>query len=104
MDGLESRGATSSFCNPRRWLTAEIGRVIVIGATNRLDTLDPALLRPGRFDRKLQFKRPNLEARKQIIDIKTAGFALDDTLKYDLASVTEGYSGADLKVRVPLCY
>ncbi|TPX68248.1 hypothetical protein SpCBS45565_g03298 [Spizellomyces sp. 'palustris'] len=80
MDGLENRG-----------------RVIVIGATNRLDTLDPALLRPGRFDRKLQFKRPNLDARKKIIDIKTKTLGLEDSLIQELAAATEGYSGADLK-------
>ncbi|KND04253.1 uncharacterized protein SPPG_01683 [Spizellomyces punctatus DAOM BR117] len=80
MDGLENRG-----------------RVIVIGATNRLDTLDPALLRPGRFDRKLQFKRPNLDARKKIIDIKTKSLGLENSLIQELAAATEGYSGADLK-------
>ncbi|KAI8917825.1 hypothetical protein DFJ77DRAFT_457951 [Powellomyces hirtus] len=80
MDGLENRG-----------------RVIVIGATNRLDTLDPALLRPGRFDRRLQFKRPNLEARKKIINIKAKTFGLPDGLEQQLAATTDGYSGADLK-------
>ncbi|KAI9015215.1 P-loop containing nucleoside triphosphate hydrolase protein, partial [Gaertneriomyces semiglobifer] len=80
MDGLESRG-----------------RVIVIGATNRLDTLDPALLRPGRFDRQLRFNPPNRIARRKIIDIKTHEYGLDDSIKDEMALVTEGFSGADLK-------
>lgn len=77
------------------------GQVIVIGATNRPDAIDPALRRPGRFDREFYFPLPNREARKRIIDIHTEKWnpPLDDAFKDELAALTKGYGGADLRVR-----
>lgn len=77
------------------------GQVIVIGATNRPDAIDPALRRPGRFDREFYFPLPNLEARRKIIDIHTEGWnpPLDDGFRDELAKLTKGYGGADLRVR-----
>ncbi|EZF35641.1 Tat-binding homolog [Trichophyton mentagrophytes] len=75
------------------------GQVIVIGATNRPDSVDPALRRPGRFDREFYFPLPNVEARRAIIDINTRGWepALSDEFKDKLAASTKGYGGADLR-------
>ena len=75
----------------------ELKDVVVIGATNRLDIVDPALLRPGRFDRLLNVPVPDLEARKDILKINLEKKHLTDDVKIDvLAEKTEGYSGADL--------
>ena len=75
------------------------GQVIVIGATNRPDSIDPALRRPGRFDREFYFPLPNTEARRAIIDIHTKGWdpALPEDTKNELALLTKGYGGADLR-------
>ncbi|UZJ54899.1 hypothetical protein CBS101457_004219 [Exobasidium rhododendri] len=75
------------------------GQVVVIGATNRPDSVDPALRRPGRFDREFYFPLPNREARKSIIQIQTKEWEppLDDSFKDRLAEVTKGYGGADLR-------
>ena len=75
------------------------GQVIVIGATNRPDSVDPALRRPGRFDREFYFPLPNLEARRAILDIHTKGWdpPLASDFKGDLARATKGYGGADLR-------
>ncbi|GAA5866873.1 hypothetical protein JCM3774_004585 [Rhodotorula dairenensis] len=75
------------------------GQVIVIGATNRPDAIDPALRRPGRFDREFYFPLPNIDARRKIIDIHTTGWnpPLEDTFKDELAKLTKGYGGADLR-------
>lgn len=75
------------------------GQVIVIGATNRPDAVDPALRRPGRFDREFYFPLPNLEARRSIIDIHTKGWdpPLEPAFKDHLAELTKGYGGADLR-------
>ena len=75
------------------------GQVIVIGATNRPDTIDPALRRPGRFDREFYFPLPNLEARRAILDIHTKGWEppLSSSFKDDIAHATKGYGGADLR-------
>ncbi len=81
LDGFESRG--------------DIG---IIGATNRPDILDPALLRPGRFDRFIEVPLPNEEGRKQILKIHTKNMSLDEGADIDLLSnLTDGLSGADLK-------
>ncbi|CAO3570050.1 unnamed protein product [Mortierella alpina] len=82
MDGLDGRG-----------------QVIVIGATNRIDAIDPALRRPGRFDREFYFPLPNEAARRAIIDINTNGWvpALDEGFKNELARITTRYCGADIK-------
>ncbi|KAK3943046.1 hypothetical protein QBC46DRAFT_308201 [Diplogelasinospora grovesii] len=73
------------------------GQVIVIGATNRPDNIDPALRRPGRFDREFYFPLPDLEARKSIIDIHTKDWGISDQFKHALAENTKGYGGADLR-------
>ncbi|CAL5230062.1 g13513 [Coccomyxa viridis] len=82
MDGLDSRGS-----------------VVVIGATNRVDALDAALRRPGRFDRELVFPLPSLAARASILDIHTRHWADPPSaqLRAHLAQLSVGYCGADLK-------
>ena len=80
MDGLESRG-----------------KVIVIAATNRPNALDPALRRPGRFDREIVIGVPNKEARKEILQIHTRGMPLSGVDLDKLAEITHGFVGADLE-------
>src|SRR5919199_316391 len=71
--------------------------VVVIGATNRPDIIDEALLRPGRFDRILEVPLPDREARKEILMIHTKRKPLDHTVNIDrLVELTEGYTGADI--------
>jgi transitional endoplasmic reticulum ATPase len=73
------------------------GQVIVIGATNREDSLDPALRRPGRFDREIEIGVPSLAGRKEILQIHTRGMPLAEDVDLDLlAKTTHGYVGADL--------
>jgi len=80
MDGLESRG-----------------EVIVIAATNRPEDVDPALRRPGRFDREIQIGVPDRKGRREILEIHTRNMPLADDVDLDkLAEVTHGYVGADL--------
>jgi proteasome regulatory subunit len=75
------------------------GDVKVIGATNRIDILDVALLRAGRFDRHIEIPLPDAAARRVIFEIHTRGMNLAGTINYDiLAGRTEGLSGADLKI------
>ena len=73
--------------------------VIVLGATNRPDLMDPALLRPGRFDYVMELPLPGPADRLEILNIHTEGLPLDDrgTLQ-DIVPVTEGWSGADLEL------
>ncbi len=75
------------------------GQVIVIGATNRPDSVDPALRRPGRFDREFYFPLPDQPARRAIIDINTKGWdpPLQSAFSDQLAEITRGYSGADIR-------
>uniref|UniRef100_A0A665TLZ8 ATPase family AAA domain-containing protein 2 n=1 Tax=Echeneis naucrates TaxID=173247 RepID=A0A665TLZ8_ECHNA len=82
MDGLDGRG-----------------EIVVIGATNRLDTIDPALRRPGRFDREFLFGLPDKEARKDILKIHTRQWkpVPADAFLEDLADKCVGYCGADIK-------
>ena len=80
LDGLESRG-----------------KVIVIAATNRVDAVDPALRRPGRFDREIEIGVPDRDGRKEIMQIHTRGMPLSEDIDLDkLADNTHGYVGADL--------
>jgi transitional endoplasmic reticulum ATPase len=73
------------------------GQVIVIGATNREDAIDPALRRPGRFDREIEIGVPSVAGRKEILEIHTRGMPLAEDVSLDyLASVTHGFVGADL--------
>ena len=81
MDGLEARG-----------------KVIVISATNRPNAIDPALRRPGRFDREIEIKVPDKKGRKDILAIHTRNMPLADDVNIDkVASVSHGYVGADLE-------
>ncbi|AOA63071.1 Histone gene expression regulation protein [Komagataella phaffii CBS 7435] len=82
MDGMDNRG-----------------QVIVIGATNRPDSVDPALRRPGRFDREFYFPLPDLRARKEILQIQTKNWSppLEPTFVEKLAELTKGYGGSDLR-------
>ena len=80
MDGLESRG-----------------KVVVLGATNRVNALDPALRRGGRFDREIELGVPDRDARLQILQIHTRGMPLTEDVELDkLADITHGFVGADL--------
>ena len=72
--------------------------VIVMAATNRPDVLDPALLRPGRFDRRVVIDMPDMKARQDIIEVHTKGKPLARDVHFErLARSTAGFSGADLK-------
>lgn len=83
MDGLEERG-----------------QVVVIGATNRLDAIDPALRRPGRFDREIEIGVPDVEDRLEILQIHTRGVPLgddvDDIYLQEIARNTQAFVGADI--------
>ena len=81
MDGLEGRG-----------------KVIVIAATNRPNALDPALRRPGRFDREIEIKVPDKRGRLEILQIHARNMPLDTDVDQDkIAGVTHGFVGADLE-------
>ena len=81
MDGLEARG-----------------KVIVISATNRPNAIDPALRRPGRFDREIEIKVPDKKGRKDILSIHTRNMPLADDVDLDrMAAISHGYVGADLE-------
>jgi len=74
------------------------GNVMVLGATNRPDSIDPALRRPGRFDREFEISVPNDDGRLEILLIHTRGMPLADDIDLkDLASELHGYTGADIK-------
>jgi len=81
MDGLEARG-----------------KVIVISATNRPNAIDPALRRPGRFDREIEIKVPDKKGRKDILAIHSRNMPLSDDVNIDkISAVSHGYVGADLE-------
>ncbi len=74
------------------------GNVIVLGATNRPDSIDPALRRPGRFDREFEISVPNEDGRLEVLLIHTRGMPISDDIDLkDLASELHGYTGADIK-------
>ena len=76
----------------------ERGDVKIIGATNRIDILDPALLRPGRFDRMIDFPIPDGEARTSIFKIHARNLSIDGEINFKkLVELTEGATGADIK-------
>jgi transitional endoplasmic reticulum ATPase len=82
MDGMKSRG-----------------KVVVIAATNRPDSIDPALRRPGRFDREIEIGIPDDEGRFDIISIHTRGMPIDDKVDLkQISKITHGFVGADLEV------
>ncbi|MEM0361480.1 MAG: CDC48 family AAA ATPase [Sulfolobales archaeon] len=79
----------------------ERGRIIVIGATNRIDAIDPALRRPGRFDREIEIPPPDKRARKEILLVHTRNVPLSEDVNIDeFAEITHGYTGADLAALV----
>jgi len=81
MDGMKSRG-----------------KVVVIAATNRPDSIDPALRRPGRFDREIEIGIPDQQGRREILNIHTRGMPLEEKVNLDqIAKVTHGFVGADLE-------
>jgi transitional endoplasmic reticulum ATPase len=81
MDGMKSRG-----------------KVVVIAATNRPDSIDPALRRPGRFDREIEIGIPDEGGRLEILNIHTRGMPVDDKVSLDqIAKITHGFVGADLE-------
>ena len=81
MDGMKSRG-----------------KVVVIAATNRVDAIDPALRRPGRFDREIEIGVPNRDGRLEVLQIHTRGMPLDkDVDLQKLADISHGFVGADLQ-------
>ena len=72
--------------------------IIVMAATNRVDILDPAILRPGRFDRKVGIGRPDIKGRREILNVHTKGKPLGDDVDLDqIAQTTAGFTGADLE-------
>ena len=72
--------------------------IIVMAATNRVDILDPAILRPGRFDRKVAVGRPDVKGRREILDVHAKGKPLGDDVDLDqIAQTTAGFTGADLE-------
>ncbi len=74
---------------------------IVMAATNRPETLDPALLRPGRFDRQVLVDRPDLQGREEILKVHVKNVKLDDSINLkEIASITSGFVGADLAALV----
>ena len=81
MDGMKSRG-----------------KVVVIAATNRVDSIDPALRRPGRFDREIEIGVPNRDGRLEVLEIHTRGMPLDKDVDLQrLADISHGFVGADLQ-------
>ena len=75
----------------------ERGQVVVVGATNRLDSLDPALRRGGRFDREIEIGVPDARGRREILEVHTRSMPLADDVELDqLANRTHGFVGADL--------
>lgn len=82
MDGMKSRG-----------------KVVVIAATNRPDSIDPALRRPGRFDREIEIGIPDQEGRHEILNIHTRGMPLDEKVDLEqISKTTHGFVGADLEI------
>ncbi|WP_101477811.1 CDC48 family AAA ATPase [Candidatus Nitrosotalea bavarica] len=82
MDGMKSRG-----------------KVVVIAATNRPDSIDPALRRPGRFDREIEIGIPDQQGRREILNIHTRGMPIEEKVNLDqIARVTHGFVGADLEM------
>ena len=99
--GIETAGVSDKIVNQ---LLSEMDgidtlkNVVVIGATNRPDMLDPALLRPGRFDKIIYVGPPSLEVREEIIKIHTKKMPLANDISIkQLADMTEGYTGADIE-------
>lgn len=76
----------------------ELGQVKIIMATNRPDTLDPALLRPGRLDRKIEIPLPNEQGRLDILKIHALRLAKSGEIEYEpIVKLSDGFNGADLR-------
>lgn len=72
--------------------------IIVMAATNRVDILDPAILRPGRFDRKVLVGRPDVKGRKEILEVHAKNKPIGDDVDLEqIARITSGFTGADLE-------
>lgn len=100
----ETQGADREVQRTLMQLLAELdgfdsrGDIGIIGATNRPDILDEALLRPGRFDRTIEVPNPSKEGREIILKIHTAKMKIDEDIDFDnISEITAGFSGADLK-------
>ncbi|MEM2021793.1 MAG: CDC48 family AAA ATPase, partial [Zestosphaera sp.] len=79
----------------------ERGKIVVIGATNRIEAVDPALRRPGRFDREIEIPPPDKRARRAILEVHTRNVPLAEDVNLDeLAGITHGSTGADLTALV----
>ena len=77
------------------------GDVKVVMATNRIETLDPALIRPGRIDRKIEFPLPDEKTKRRIFTIHTSRMTLSDDVNIeDYVMAKDDLSGADIKVRI----
>jgi len=75
----------------------ELHDVLVIGATNRLDIIDPALLRPGRFDRIIEVPKPDVDGRKKIFKIHTKNKPIAKDVNFEkLVELTDGFTGAEI--------
>lgn len=94
--GEVERRVVATLCTALDGLKAR-GKVIVIGATNRVNALDPAIRRPGRFDREIEIGVPDRDGRKEILQIHTRGMPLAKDINLDrYANITHGFVGADL--------
>jgi len=95
--GEVERRVVATLCTALDGLKAR-GKVIVIGATNRVNALDPAIRRPGRFDREIEIGVPDRDGRKEILQIHTRGMPLSKDINLDrYADITHGFVGADLE-------
>ena len=78
-------------------LCGSILKVKVLFTTNRINAIDEALRRPGRFDREIEFGVPNVKGRKEIFQIHTRGMPLEDDIDLDeYSTITHGFVGADI--------
>lgn len=94
--GEVERRVVATLCTALDGLKAR-GKVIVIGATNRVNALDPAIRRPGRFDREIEIGVPDRDGRKEILQIHTRGMPRAKDIDLDrYANITHGFVGADL--------
>ncbi|MBA7608221.1 ATP-dependent zinc metalloprotease FtsH [subsurface metagenome] len=95
--GEVERRVVATLCTALDGLKTR-GKVIVIGATNRVNALDPAIRRPGRFDREIEIGVPDRDGRKEILQIHTRGMPLAKNIDLDhYANITHGFVGADLE-------
>jgi len=95
--GEVERRVVATLCTALDGLKTR-GKVIVIGATNRVNALDPAIRRPGRFDREIEIGVPDRDGRKEILQIHTRGMPLAKDVNLDhYADITHGFVGADLE-------